>query len=497
MMAGTPFRTMLAPIGASTGDGRRFKAGGITLADTPMPFEWARTREEGHGGAVVVGHVTEAKILTVAQALAGGWISEAGAKGMDPASQGVFAKGEMFDDVDREKTPRLAEDVAEAMHLAAKGTLGPSVDLDTFEGVPVMAGTDEVVDYDLMEAYYAEHGEEPKLELLVTEARVRAATLVSIPAFAETSRPFELIAPEQALAADAGGPLEGPPADGSGEGTPEDRVVPEGTVDTLALVAAVSAPALPGIEAFTMPRLDRATPITWDRETGRVFGHIAAFKTCHVGYADVCVTPPRDDEAGDPQFAQFHRYPVETADGLVWTGRITVGGRHAGLQLTASQTTAVYDDKGVAAWVRAYADDFGLVVSGIINPDLDESAWAVLDRRKVSGDWRATQGGLTLLEVLALSPGPRAHAEPGFPIPQTFSRAGRQVALTASFSPDPDAPDYRSELVTEAFDVQAAVAAELDRREARASLSATVKFDADSRREVARRALAATINQEG
>ncbi len=410
-MAGTRFRTMLAPIGMSTGDGRRFKAGALTLNEMPLPLEWARSREEGHGGAVQVGRIEEAKVLTFAQALEGGWVSEAGAKGHDPASSAVFGRGVLFDDAGREQMPRLAEDVAEAMHLATNGTLGPSVDLDTFEGQPVMAGTDDLVDYDLIEAYFAEHGEEPKLELLVTSARVRAATLVSLPAFAETARPFELLEPdpeEPSLVADAG--------------------------EFAALVASTAVAALPSISAFTMPRLTGPTPITYDRATGRVFGHVAAWKTCHVGYADVCVTPPRDDEGSDPQFGQFHRFPVETADGIVWAGRITVGGRHAALNLNASHATTAYDDKTVAAHVRAYIDEHGIAVAGLLEPGLTEGELAILERRKVSGDWRETAQGLTLVEVLALSPGPREHAEPGFPIPATFSRAGRQVALTASFS---------------------------------------------------------------
>jgi len=43
----TKCQTMLAPIGLSTGDGRRFADGGITLDETPFPFEWARSREGG------------------------------------------------------------------------------------------------------------------------------------------------------------------------------------------------------------------------------------------------------------------------------------------------------------------------------------------------------------------------------------------------------------------------------------------------------------------
>lgn len=463
---GTKFRTMLAPIGLSTGDGRRFADGGISLADVPFAFEWVRSREGGHDGAVSVGTVKEAAVLTVKDALAGEWISPEAAKGLDPKMSAVWAKGELHDGVSREDMPKLAEDVATAMHLMSEGTLGPSVDLDSFEGVPVLAGTDEVVNWEMIEDYYAEHGEEPKIELLVTEGRVRAATLVSIPAFAETSRPLELIENDEA--------------------TDESE---------LALVASVEAPAGPPVIAFDLPALTGPTPITWDWDNGVVFGHIATWKTCHVGYSDVCVTAPKDESGG---YASFNRFPVETADGgTIWAGRITVGGRHAGLSLSASGAMSVYDGKAVAAHVRAYEDAHGIVVAGVIELAADSPERAALDRRKVSGDWRETAAGLSLVEVLALSPGPRAHAEPGFPIPGTFSRAGRQVALTAALGPDPDTTAPTTFRAT-SVDVDA-LAAALERRqeeralaaEARSALALEIKTINDRERA----ALAAVLGQ--
>jgi len=241
---GTKFRTLLAPIGVPTGDGRRFAEGGITLADTPFPFEWARSREGGHDGAVAVGVVNQAKVMTVGKALADGWISEANAKGLDTELKGVFAQGELFDGVDREDMPRLAEDVTEAMHLANEGVLGPSVDLDSFDAKAVMAGTDEEITYDMLEAYYEEHGTEPPVELLITQGRVRAATLVTIPAFAETSRPLELIAAEPVTAA---------------EGETEDAAQARETERVAALVASVAAQALPSASMFDLPELDGPT----------------------------------------------------------------------------------------------------------------------------------------------------------------------------------------------------------------------------------------------
>ena len=443
---GTRFRTMLAPIGLSTGDGRRFADGAITTVDAPFPFEWARSREGGHGGAVVVGAVQEVAVLTVAEALKGEWVSADQAKGLDKKMSAVWAKGELFDGVSREEMPRLAEDVAEAMHLMGAGTLGPSVDLDTFEGVPVLEGTDEPVNWEIVEAYYEEHGEDPKIELLITEGRVRAATLVSIPAFAETSRPLELIPAEE---------------DTDGEHAAEVELAH-------ALVASVGTRTRPAVAAFDMPTLPGPTPITFDTVTGWVFGHIATWKTCHVGYADVCVTAPKDESGG---YAWFNRHPVETEDGgTVWAGRITAGGRHAALSLNASATMATYDTKTVAADVRAYEDKHGIVVAGLLRPGLDAATLAVLARRKVSGDWRETPQGLSLVEVLALSPGPRQHAEPGFPIPGTFSTNGRQTALTAALGPD--AGSLRPSAMLPLVDVDALAVALERRQEARAAVQA-------------------------
>lgn len=476
-MPGTRFRTMLAPINASTGDGRRFASGAITLADLPMPFEWVRQREGGHDGAVAVGAIQEAAIMSVKEALAGGWISPEAAKGMDGKSEGVFARGVMFDDADRERMPRLAEDVAESMHLATNGTLGPSVDLDSFESTLVLAGTDEPVTWEIVEDYMdANDGAEPPMELLVSQGRVRAATLVSIPAFSETSRPFELIEPDEEEG-DTGHSAE---------------------VDTLALVASVQAMArpLPPLGAFSLPELDGPTPITWDWATGRVYGHIATWATCHVGYEGVCVTPPREDDS----YSWFNRFTVETEDGdQITAGRITLGGRHAGLSLGASATMTEYDGKTTAAHVRAYPDAYGIVVAGAIEPGLTPADRAVLERRKVSGDWREIGGSLSLVEVLALSPGPRAHSEPGFPV-ETHSRNGRQVSLVASLGPDPALGVFKVGKALDVADIVrqalAAERAEEARLAARAELEATVEADESNRAVAAREALASVLGED-
>lgn len=460
-MAGTRFRTMLAPIGTSTGDGRRFASGSITLADLPIPLEWPRRREGGHDGAVTVGVIQEAAVMSIGDALAGDWISPEAAKGMDQGAEAVFARGAMFDDVDRETMPTLAEDVATALHLAGEGTLGPSVDLDSFEARPVMTGTDEEMTWDAIEEYMAANGgSEPPMELLISTARVRAATLVPIPAFSETSRPFELIEPDP-------------------EQSPEDNAQTGALVASMASATATRHPAT----LFDRPSLSGPTPITWDWAGGRVFGHIAMWRTCHTGYGDVCVTPPREAES----YAWFNRFTVDTEDGSITAGRITVGGRHAAMSLSASGAMADHDGKTVAAYVRAYADDHGIVVAGAIEPGLSAGDRAILDRRKVSGDWREIGGALSLVEVLALSPGPRSQSEPGFPV-QTFAIGQRQISLVASFGPDPAA--FRSapaldveEIVRRTLAVERELAeTEARGREARTELSQIILKEDDAAR---------------
>lgn len=444
---GTRFRTLLAPINASTGDGRRFAEGAVSLADTPFPFEWVRERGDGHNGAVSVGAVQEANIGTVGQAIENGWISADRVAGMDVGDMGVWASGEFHDDIDRERMPRLAQDVAEAMHLISNGTLGPSVDPDNFVGVPVYAGTNDRATPEGIAAHFALNGEDPKLELLVTSGRIRAATLVSIPAFVETPRPLELMPSE----------------------------VPS---DAYALVASVAAPARPRIADFDGGTLTGPTPITYDFETGRVYGHAAVWGTCHVGYPGVCITPPPFDDEG----AAFNRFPVETEDGVIWAGRITAGGAHAPLSMTAGAAMNAYDGKAVVAYVRAYPDQFGIALAGVLSEGISEGDKAIMSRRKVSGDWRETANGLSLVEVLALPPGMGALSEPGFPV-ETFSRSGRQVALVASLSPEPEVTDVSpevTEVLVEAVDVGALVREEMARIGAREELDRVLREDARS-----------------
>lgn len=199
------------------------------------------------------------------------------------------------------------------------------------------------------------------------------------------------------------------------------------------LVAAAPAPA-------DVQRGPRALPAAWFENPelagptapivtsdGRCFGHIATWGTCHIGYVDACVTPPRS-EAG---YAHFHTGGhVELDSGSrLRVGHLTVGTGHAGTSgITPDLAAAHYDDTGTAvADVRVGEDDWGIWFAGAIRPNAtDEAIWA-LEVSALSGDWRRIGNGLELVAALAVN-------VPGFPIPDVVSAsaAGECVALIAA-----------------------------------------------------------------
>ncbi len=244
---------------------------------------------------------------------------------------------------------------------------------------------------------------------------------------------------------------------------------------------------LPSRGFFEDQGLSEPTQLTWDAD-GRIFGHIALSGTCHAGFGDICHTPPMS--AAD--YRWFHRYPIETDDGIVWAGRISAGGFHAPLTKPFDAAVDHYDDLTTVAYVVAGTDEHGIWVSGALQPDLDDRIMSILGRRKPSGDWRGTSDGLELIEVLALAPGPRELSEPGFPVEVHVSN-GVPTALVACLGPV--SRETSSESSESAFEIDygrlgAAVASEIrryERTEARraelvAAIAETDRNERDRRR---------------
>lgn len=136
-------------------------------------------------------------------------------------------------------------------------------------------------------------------------------------------------------------------------------------------------------------------------DQGRIYGHAAQWGECHVGYTDLCITPPVED-----QHPYFMTGEIVTDDGSRRpVGQITVGTGHAPLAYQARRAAEHYDNTGVAvADVAVGNDSIGIWVAGAIRPHAEQTR--VHDLRasgRVSGDWRRIGGELRLVGVLGVN----------------------------------------------------------------------------------------------
>ncbi|HEX6518267.1 MAG TPA: hypothetical protein VF049_22090 [Nocardioidaceae bacterium] len=285
----------------------------------------------------------------------------------------VTATGSMLEDIPYSVTEQLEA-----------GVVGPSVDLDDIE-------------------YVMDEAE----RLIITRWRVAGATLVSIPAFADVSLTLD---PNPAEPLDASQP---------NEGWWEDSVI-----------HASATEQLPPADWFQRPDVDRLTPLTVT-DTGRVFGHIAGWSTCHVGLPG-CVTPPSSPTG----YTYFHVAEQRTQDGATLpVGTLVAGPRHADAQLAFRAAQEHYDDPSAAvARVVAGEDEHGIWVAGWLLPGATAEALDTFRSSPVSGDWRRVGGALELIGVCSVN-------TPGFPVPRArvHFAAGAQRALIGSFGITPQA----------------------------------------------------------
>lgn len=384
----TQWAGMLAPIGKPTGDRRIFEPGSLANRPLPMPLLWQEKSDDGHMRSSVVGSIRE----------------------IEHREDGTYAAGHFLDE-------ELFPDVARAKALLRAGVNGPSVDLDDVAyGMRNADGSpfDEV-------AYMAamEKGEKPAKPLMsVSQGRISAATLVSIPAFAEVAHTWTL--------------TDMPDEEGFSAALAADLDDCEDCTEAAALAA--SGYLAPPAAAFAERKLAGPTGLTIDGDA--VYGHLAVWSSCHVGFPGACVTPPRS-HAG---YAFFHTGEVLTAEGeRVSVGRLVLGAKHADIAKGYRASAQHYDETGrVVALVRAYEDEHGIAFSGVLVQDLDAESRAEFAAMPLSGDWRRIGGNLELIGAISVP-------VPGFPVARAVE-GGRQAALVAAgvlHSPDAQAVDGR------------------------------------------------------
>jgi hypothetical protein len=209
---------------------------------------------------------------------------------------------------------------------------------------------------------------------------------------------------------------------------PEDGIYEESIDSTESLEAVVASgflaspiPTTPPQEWFDNPKLTKATPLTID-ESGRVFGHIAAWHVNHIGMPR-STRPPRSRS----KYAYFHTGVVRTDSGKdIPVGQLTLAGGHASLQADAQAAAKHYDDTASAiADVHAGEDDYGIWVAGSLRPEATEQQIRALRASAPSGDWRPINGQLELVAVCQVN-------VPGFPIARAILAGGQVMALVAA-----------------------------------------------------------------
>ena len=388
---------VIAREGEMTGDGRLIEDGALRWDDLPIPLRVAFKDVGGHDGAEVCG-----RIETVERR-----------DGGDIYATGTFDLGSA---VGAEAYRQVSEQMSN----------GVSIDTDdvTFR---IMAKAD-MPETDVADSDNGEDGEpdpdgrvkvaavSSSDELMVIEAaRLRAATLVAVPAFA-TARvyaagqvPSTSETSERDENVDSGAEMAR-----SADADPLSR-------DSL---TAAAIPTAPPEAWFKDPQLTGPTALVVE-DDGRVYGHIAAWGTCHIGQVGKCVEPPTSPS----NYAYFRTGALRTAEGTsVAVGHLTMGTGHAGPRDSANAAAEHYDNTGtVFADVAAGEDAYGIWVAGSLRPGITAEQVRVARSAPISGDWRTIRGSLELVGALAVN-------VPGFPVPrpQGLLASGEVRSLQAS-----------------------------------------------------------------
>lgn len=341
--SGSSFKIdMLLPVGAETGDGRKFKEGALSARELPLPLLWQFRTASGHEQSVIIGRIDYLEI------------TPEGIKNV----RGVF---------DTNPYAREAERLIKNKFLR-----GVSADLDKFT-----ATEDSPPESELSQKTSKEPKKIKNKDITIEEARLMGATVVALPAFQEAIIEIE----------------ENYVPSGITEGEYVDGVLEEYSM------VASAAPMNPPHEWFKRYPADKPMPLTVE-DNGRVYGYLALWSSNHIGMRPG-TKPPRS--SSNYQF--FRTGVVRTDDGVdVTVGNITLVGGHASLQASAEEAVRHYDDTSSAVLdVVAGEDQFGIWLAGALRPDVTPSQIRALRASAISGDWRPINGRLELVGVCCVN----------------------------------------------------------------------------------------------
>ena len=396
----------IAVEGDLTGDGRIISPGALYWDTLPIPFRVVVSDVGGHDGAEVCGRIDTLTRLEDGVIWGEGVFDMASDTGKEAArlvGEGMRT-GVSIDTDDVDFEVRVSAD------LVPSDVLDPDADSPAPAPAPALeVGEDGRVKL-------AEMSSDDEITV-IRSARVRAATIVAVPAF-EQAR-ISLVAAAASPASDGAAPTNGDDAPGAAL-----------TPAALAALTASAIPAEPPAAWFDDPGLTEPTAVHVTRD-GRVFGHLAVWGTCHIGLPGRCVEPPRSPS----NYAYFRTGAVYTAEGTqVAVGHITLGTGHAGPRASARAAAEHYDNTGtVVVDVAAGEDAYGIWVAGAVRPGTTPEDIRALRAAPLSGDWRTIGGNLELVGALAVN-------VPGFPVPRPSGRvaADEMVTLVAAGVIAPD-----------------------------------------------------------
>lgn len=383
---------VIAREGEMTGDGRLIEAGALRWDDLPIPLRVAFKDVGGHDGAEVCGRIETVERRDGGDIYATGTFDLGSAVGIEAFRQvsEQMSNGVSIDTDDVTFRIMAKADMPDVDVADSGDAPDAEPDPDGRVKVAVMSSSDEL--------------------MVIESARLRAATLVAVPAFA-TARVY---------------------AAGQAPAKPVEDSEPEETLE------ASAEPAAPSRDSLTAAAIPTAPPEAWFKDPqltgptalvveddGRVYGHIAAWGTCHIGQVGKCVEPPTSPS----NYAYFRTGALRTAEGTsVAVGHLTMGTGHAGPRDSANAAAEHYDNTGtVFADVAAGEDAYGIWVAGSLRPGITAEQVRVARSAPISGDWRTIRGALELVGALAVN-------VPGFPVPrpQGLLASGEVRSLQAS-----------------------------------------------------------------
>lgn len=388
---------VIAREGEMTGDGRLIESGALRWDDLPIPLRVAFKDVGGHDGAEVCGRIETVERRDGGDIYATGTFDLGSATGIEAFRQvsEQMSNGVSIDTDDVTFRIMAKADMPEAGVADSGNAEDGEPDPDGRVKVAAMSSSDELT--------------------VIESARLRAATLVAVPAFA-TARVY---AAGQA-------PSAPEPAERDENVDSEAEMARSADDDPLSRdsLTAAAIPTAPPEAWFKDPALTGPTALVVE-DDGRVYGHIAAWGTCHIGQIGKCVEPPTSPS----NYAYFRTGALKTAEGTsVAVGHLTMGTGHAGPRDSANAAAEHYDNTGtVFADVAAGEDAYGIWVAGSLRPGITAEQVRVARSAPISGDWRTIRGSLELVGALAVN-------VPGFPVPrpQGLLASGEVRSLQAS-----------------------------------------------------------------